>query len=142
MLIITQFLKNYWREGVTILVIVALFGLSTCGVQRFIQYRRERATAQYREEINKLKTQATAAKAIAQDAVSENKQLQGQLIEERRNREAAEKLFHDKTKTAQQKRDEYEKIKASPISIVNTGDSHNSTDELCRRAAELGIQCE
>jgi len=137
-----QFLKNYWREGVTVLVIVTLLGLSTCGVKRFIQYRNDKATASYRQEVNDLKTQAAQSKAIAQDAVLENKQLQGQLIEERRNREAAEKLFNDKTKTAQQKREEYEKIKASPIPIANDVNGRGSTDELCRRAAQLDIQCE
>lgn len=140
MIVFWQVCKHYWREGATILVIVALLTLATCGVKRIIQSRQDAARVRYEQQIESLKKEAAGSKAIAQDALADNKLLQELLVEERRNREVAEKLFNDKTKTAQQKREEYEKIKASPIIPVN--DESVDTDALCRRAAQLGISCE
>lgn len=98
----------------------------------------DRGTVEARKEIQELKDEAAKSKQVAAEALKELALEKERGAIERSKREIAEKILADKSKTTNEKIAEYEAaLRGAPV-VSKPAD----TDELCRRAAALGINCE
>ena len=97
-----------------------------------------RGTEAAHEEIDKLKVEASAAKAIAEEALRELALEKERGAIEKEKREIAEGILNDRRLTTDQKLKAYEEaLRGAP-----TVSAPASVDELCARAAAAGIKCE
>lgn len=98
----------------------------------------DRTTASKRHEIDEALKEAEASKKVAADALAALAAEKKVTEEERKKREQLEKLLGDSRKTTDQKLKEYQ----DSLSRAPTVTGPQSTDELCARAASLGIACQ
>src|SRR5687768_5295502 len=90
-----------------------------------------------KKEIQKFKDEASESKKVAEGAIAAYEAEKKIAQEEKAKREIAEKVLADKTKNTDQKLEAYR----AAVNARPTASGPESTDELCRRSAALGIPC-
>ena len=135
-------LSGMWKlvlvVGVGLLFLLLTWYYGASLVNTVDNWWNRRRTEAAQKQISDLQQQADAAKQVAQQALAELAAEKRVTAEERSKREAAERVLADKSLTANQKLRAYEEAIKQPITITPT---NTDTDDLCRRAAALGIQC-
>jgi predicted acyl esterase len=121
---------------VVLLVVIWYFGGKA--INHLQGWFYDRGTNQAHQQIDALQKEADASKAVAQDALNKLAEEKKVTAEERRKRELAEQILADKSKTSNQKLKAYE----DAVNRAPTVTAPQSTDELCARAASLGLSCD
>jgi hypothetical protein len=83
--------------------------------------------------------EAEKNKAVADAALGELERAKADLGAEKQKRAALEAILNDKSKTTDAARKAYEQVINQPAPTPVVGES---TDDICARAAKLGIRCE
>jgi hypothetical protein len=86
-------------------------------------------------EIQSAKNEAAESKKVAEGAIAAFEAEKLVTAEERKKRELAESILADKSKNTNQKLAAYEAALAARPTVTGA----ESTDELCKRAAALGL---
>lgn len=119
-----------------LLVVVWFYGVRAWnGVgNRFHEWRVSVA----QKEIQKFKDEAAASKELATKSIAAYEAEKKIAQEEKAKRELAEKVLADRTKNTDQKLAAYDAAMRERPTITGP----QNTEELCQRAAALGLRCE
>lgn len=135
-------LNGTWKlvvvVGGSLLLLLLLWLYAATTLNHLDNWWNQRRTEAAQKQIDTYRQQAAEAKQVAEQALAELAAEKRVTAEERAKREVAEKVLTDKTLTANEKLKAYEKAINQPLPI-STPDSN--TDNLCQRAAALGISC-
>lgn len=124
--------------GIGLLLIGLIWLYGAKARNHFGNWWHARQVAAAQREIDTAKSDAQRAKAVAEDALKELQAEKQVTAAEKAKREVLEGILADKTLNANQKLKAWESIKDSPIVVTPVS---SDTDELCRRAKNLGIEC-
>ena len=121
-----------------VLIVLLLWFYGTRAVNGVSSWWYSRGTNAAHEEINRAKAEAAQSKQIAAEALAALEQEKKVTQAEKQKRELAENLLADKSKTTDEKLRIYHEALASRPVVTPVGD----VDELCARAAALGVPCQ
>jgi hypothetical protein len=124
--------------GIALLLILLIWFYGTRAINGMSNWWYSRGTQSAHENIDKLKGDAAAAKAVAEEALKELALEKERYKVEKEKREVAERLLNDRTKTSNEKLRLYEEA----INKAPTVSAPASVDDLCARARAAGISCE
>ena len=119
-----------------VLLVLWLFGINV--INKVSNWFYDRGTQEAHEQIDKAKSEAAAAKAVAEEALKELAKEKERYEVEKKKREVAEQILADKTITTNEKLRRYEEAMAGAPVISPPA----SVDELCARARAANINCE
>ena len=135
---LTGMWKGVLVVGLGLLLLLLTWFYAASAINHIDNWWNRRRTEAAQKQIEGLREEAMQAKQVAEQALAELAAEKRVTAEERAKREAAEVILADKSLTANQKLRAYEEAIKKPVPVT-TPDS--DTDELCRRAAALGISC-